>query len=84
MKTHLLISYCYMGMEDYLKAEQVYRNMLEHGSSNPIVYHGLGLALVQQQETDEACQWLQRFIDNAQAEHAHLVPQVQQIIDKLS
>jgi len=82
--THLLISYCYMQMEDYSEAEQVYRNMLEHGSSNPIVYHGLGLALVQQQENDEACQWLQRFIDNAQAEHAHLVPQVQQIIDKLS
>jgi len=82
--TNLLISYCYMGMEDYSEAEQVYRNMLEHGSSNPIVYHGLGLALCQQQENDEACQWLQRFIDNAQAEHAYLVPQVQQIIDKLS
>jgi len=82
--TNIYISYCYMQMEDYSEAEQVYRNMLEHGSSNPIVYHGLGLALVQQQENDEAYQWLQRFIDNAQAEHAHLVPQVQQINDKLS
>jgi lysine/ornithine N-monooxygenase len=46
--------------------------------------HGLGLALVHQQEYDEACQWLRRFIDNAQAEHDHLLQQVQQILEKYS
>jgi len=82
--THLLIGYCYMGMEDYSKAEQEFRSMLESGSSNPLVYHGLGLQLILLEELDEACQWLQRFIDSAEEEHAHLVPQVQQILDKYS
>ncbi len=82
--TKLLIGYCYMGLEDYSKAEQEYRSMLECGSSNPLVYHGLGLQLILLEELDEACQWLQRFIDRAEKEHAHLVPQVQQILDKYS
>ena len=58
--------------------------MLERGSSNPLVYQGLGLTLISMEQFAEACQWLQRFIDSAEEEHAHLVPQVQQIVDKYS
>ncbi|GAH33692.1 unnamed protein product, partial [marine sediment metagenome] len=63
--TRLVISYCYMSMEEYSKAEQEFRGMLERGSSNPFVYHGLGLILIQLEEMDEGCQWLQRSLDSA-------------------
>ena len=82
--THLLIGYCYMQLDENSKAEQEFRSMLELGSSNPYAYHGLGLVLILLAEIDEGCQWLLRFIDSAEEEHAHLVPQVQQILDGLS
>jgi Flp pilus assembly protein TadD len=80
--THLLISYCFLSMEEYSKAEQEFRSMLESGSSNPLVYHGLGLILIQLEEIDEGCLWLQRFLDSAETGHDHLVTQVKQILDE--
>jgi tetratricopeptide (TPR) repeat protein len=82
--THLLISDCYMGLEDHSKREQELRRMLESGSSNPLIFYKLGPLLIWLGEVDEGCQWLQRFIDSAETEHAHLVPQVQQILDMYS
>ena len=52
-----------------------------HGSSNPIVYHGLGITFISIEEIDEACHWLQRLIDSAGDEHEHLMSQVKKIID---
>lgn len=83
-ETNIYIGYCYIGIKDYLRAEQEFRNMIERGLSNPLIYHGLGITLISLEDISEACQYLQRFINSAKDEHAHLVPQVRQILDYFS
>lgn len=83
-ETGILIGFCFIQMGEHELAEQAFRRLLQAGSTDPLLFHGLGLALILLDRADEGCQWLERFLKTARDEHAHLIPQVEQILANYS
>ncbi|MBE0584952.1 MAG: tetratricopeptide repeat protein, partial [Desulfofustis sp.] len=79
----IAVGFIHISLDDEQKAEVEFREMIERDSNQPIVYYGLGLALALSGKEQEACQWLQHFLQIAQNEQSIIISSAEQIIEKL-
>ncbi len=82
-RTSIRIGYCLLHLERYSDAEEEFSALISQGSQDPLAFHGIGLAKIHTGKQEEACAHLEKFIDLAGPEHAALVAEIREILDRL-
>jgi tetratricopeptide (TPR) repeat protein len=82
-ETEALIGLCYLHLDDIVNAHLKFCELIEVGSELPLTFYGYGMCLIMNNEPEQGCKWLRRFLDDPGEELLGYVPKAQQIVDKI-
>jgi Flp pilus assembly protein TadD len=82
-ETEAMIGMCYLHLDDTESAETVFKSLVEGDSQHPLTFYGYGLCLIMMDEPEHGCRWLRRFLDDPGEGYQAIVPQAQQVVERL-
>ena len=82
-ETEAMIGMCYLHLDDTDSAEAVFKSLVEGDSQHPLAFYGYGLCLIMMDKPEQGCKWLRRFLDDPGEQYQPIVPQAQQVVDRL-
>jgi tetratricopeptide (TPR) repeat protein len=81
--TEAYIGLCYLHLDDIVNADLKFCELISMGSELPLTFYGYGVCLIMNNEPEQGCKWLRRFLEDPGEELLGYVPKAQQIVDKI-